>query len=94
MPVVSIILPCYNAAPYLMDAVESIKKQTVSDWEICAVDDGSRDDTREILADYARALGDRFRWFTHGRGAHKGGGASRNVALRHAARILCRVYRS
>ena len=49
MPAVSIILPCYNAALTLDDALESLALQTLVDFEVVAVDDGSSDTTLEIL---------------------------------------------
>ncbi len=44
-PVVSIIMPCYNAAAHLPQSVGSILAQTFADWELIAVDDGSSDGT-------------------------------------------------
>lgn len=49
-PHVTIGLPCYNAAPFLAEALRSILAQTFTDWELIAVDDGSTDDTAAILA--------------------------------------------
>ena len=44
---ISFIVPCYNAAKYLTDLITSIKKQTINDWELLLIDDGSTDnDTR------------------------------------------------
>lgn len=40
-PTVSVIMPVYNDAEYLWEAIESVKKQTYTDWEIIIVDDGS-----------------------------------------------------
>jgi glycosyltransferase involved in cell wall biosynthesis len=48
---VSIVLPVHNAAPYLRAAVESLLAQTVHDFEMIVVDDGSTDDTPAILRD-------------------------------------------
>ncbi|MDI6696411.1 MAG: glycosyltransferase [Anaerolineales bacterium] len=55
MPVVSVLMPCYNAAATLPDALRSLKQQTLTDFEIIAVDDGSSDDTLEILGSWAAA---------------------------------------
>lgn len=46
---ISIVMPAYNVSKYLYDSIESIKKQTFKDVEIVCVDDGSTDDTLEIL---------------------------------------------
>ena len=50
MPKISIIIPSYNYAHYLQECVESIIKQTFTDWEAIIVDDGSTDDTQEIAS--------------------------------------------
>lgn len=52
MPLISIIMPTYNRAGYIEEALDSIKKQTFKDYEILVVDDGSTDHTREILKKY------------------------------------------
>src|SRR6476660_2754599 len=53
-PAVSIILPTYDRLPLLRDAVASVLAQTVQDWELFVVDDGSTDGTVEWL----ESLGD------------------------------------
>lgn len=56
VPVVSVIVPCYNQAQFLREAVESVVAQTFTDWELIIVDDGSPDDTaataEAIMAEY------------------------------------------
>ena len=47
---VSIILPTFNRASFLEDAFESISSQTFSDFEVIVVDDGSTDNTVEIIS--------------------------------------------
>lgn len=51
----SVLLPSYEAAAYLPACLESLISQSFGDFEIIAVDDGSRDDTRELLARTARS---------------------------------------
>ena len=54
LPRVSILMPCYNAAETIEDALESLAGQTLEDFEVLAVDDGSSDATREILHQWER----------------------------------------
>jgi glycosyltransferase involved in cell wall biosynthesis len=53
MPSISIIMPVYNAAPYLSACLESIIGQRYVDFELLAVNDGSRDDSWDILQEFA-----------------------------------------
>lgn len=46
----SIIVPIYNAEKWLQDAVDSVTSQSVSDWELLLVDDGSTDNSKDIVA--------------------------------------------
>jgi hypothetical protein len=50
IPLVSVVIPCYKQAEYLPSAIESVVRQTLSDWEIVVVDDGSPDDTAQVFA--------------------------------------------
>jgi glycosyltransferase involved in cell wall biosynthesis len=50
MPKVSVIIPTYNRSDYILEAVESILIQTYRDFEIIIIDDGSTDDTRDVLS--------------------------------------------
>ena len=52
MPLVSVIMPVYNTAEYLDEAVRSILGQTLDDFEFIIVDDGSTDGSRKILNQY------------------------------------------
>lgn len=53
MPVVSVLMPCYNAAGTLPPALESLARQTLTDFELIAVDDGSTDQTPALLQKWA-----------------------------------------
>lgn len=83
---VSVVLPCFNAARFLEDAVASVVAQSYQHFEILAVDDGSTDDSLSRL----RLLADsdtRLRVFSQPNG---GPAAARNHALRHArGSFLC-----
>lgn len=51
---VSILIPCYNVEEYLPHCLQSIIDQTYSDLQIVAIDDGSKDNTWNILQDYSK----------------------------------------
>jgi succinoglycan biosynthesis protein ExoO len=55
MPYASVIIPAYNAAGFITDAYRSVIRQTIEDWEIIFVDDGSQDDTLAIVRSLAAA---------------------------------------
>lgn len=81
MEQVSIILPTYNRAHCIGTAVESIISQTYPAWELLVVDDGSTDDTEEIVAGYA-ACDDRVRYYRQPQ--NRGVSAARNEGIRLA----------
>lgn len=76
-PFFSIIIPVYNVAPYLNECLDSVLKQSYSDWECIAVDDESSDESGEILEEYAKS-DDRIR-VIHQKNSGEGG--ARNTAL-------------
>jgi glycosyltransferase involved in cell wall biosynthesis len=53
-PRVSVTMPCYNCGDTVGRALDSLLAQTLADFEVVAVDDGSTDDTGAVLAEYAR----------------------------------------
>jgi glycosyltransferase involved in cell wall biosynthesis len=79
-PVVSVTMAVYDAEPYLAQAIESILAQSFQDFELIAVDDGSRDGSPVILERFA-ALDPRVRVI---RRAHGGLVPTRNAALAEA----------
>lgn len=77
MPLFSIIIPTHNRADLLRAALESVFAQTMSDYEIIVVDDGSTDGT----ADLASSLAGRVRFLTQ---SNRGPGPARNLGAQHA----------
>jgi glycosyltransferase involved in cell wall biosynthesis len=53
MPLVSVIIPTYNRADLLPEAIRSVLSQTITDFELIIVDDGSSDDTRQLVETFA-----------------------------------------
>ncbi len=53
-PLVSILMPVKNAMPYLVECLDSICAQSYDQWELIAINDGSDDDSRDILMQYAQ----------------------------------------
>lgn len=78
MPRLSVLIPSYNAAPYLPASLDSVIERLGDDDEIVVVDDGSTDDTPAVLGRYAS----RIRVV---QGRHAGLAAARNTALEAAS---------
>lgn len=51
-PLVSVIMPAYNAEKFIAEAIESVLKQTYNNWELIIIDDCSTDDTLKIIQSY------------------------------------------
>lgn len=77
-PLISVILPAYNAAPYIADAVRSILAQTCHDLELIVINDGSTDDTE---AELLKISDPRLRYYPE---RNAGMAASLNKAIRLA----------
>lgn len=75
-PLVSVVIPVFNGAPFVEKAVASVRAQTVREVEIIVVDDGSTDGTQALLATLARTAG--IIWFQQD---HGGPARSRNRGI-------------
>jgi hypothetical protein len=82
-PVVSIILPTWNRANIVVDAISSVQAQRFTDWELLIVDDGSSDNTRAAVAPYLSDT--RIRYLYQ---AQSGASAARNRGLAEAKGAL------
>ncbi len=82
MPQVSIITPCYNSADFIAETIEAIQAQTYTDWELLITDDCSKDNTVNIVEEYAKD-DSRIKLFVLEKNA--GGGAARNNSIANAS---------
>jgi glycosyltransferase involved in cell wall biosynthesis len=76
-PKVSVIIPTYNRSHFIKDAVESVVKQTYYNFEVIVVDDGSTDNTKELLAEYVNKLNN-FKYIYQD---NQGRSAARNLGI-------------
>ncbi|MBO5613044.1 MAG: glycosyltransferase family 2 protein [Prevotella sp.] len=74
---ISIIVPCYNGAEFLRETLDCLQKQTIEDWECVIVNDGSTDNSIEILREY-EAKDSRYKVIDK---ENEGPSVARNVAI-------------
>jgi glycosyltransferase involved in cell wall biosynthesis len=77
-PLVTVILPTYNRATFLAGAIECIAAQTLRDWELVIVDDGSTDDTTSVIGAFRDRLGTRLKYVAQ---ENQGPAGARNRGL-------------
>ena len=77
---VSIITPCYNGGKYIAETIDSVIAQSYSRWEMIIVDDGSTDNSGEIVRQYM-AKEPRIRFLQQ---KNAGSAAARNNGIRNA----------
>ena len=83
MPKVSVIIPTYNYAKYIIRAIDSVLNQTYKDFEIIVVDDGSTDDTRDLVETKYK---DKIRYFYQ---ENNGAPAARNKGILESRGEYC-----
>jgi len=76
-PLISVIIPTYNRAAFLREAIDSVLAQTEKDFELLIVDDGSTDETRAVAESY----GGPARYFFQ---PNAGASVARNLGIKHA----------
>ena len=80
-PTVSVIIPTYNRAHLISRAIKSVLNQTYQDFEVIVVDDGSTDNTEEVIKEFQKK-DERIKYVRHEK--NKGGSAARNTGIKAA----------
>lgn len=80
MPEFSIIIPTYNRASIIGRAIESVLAQSINNWELIIVDDGSTDGTRDSIEEYLNKKEVVYTWQEHA-----GASAARNTGIELAS---------
>ena len=83
-PICSIVIPAFNAEAYISEAIQSVLAQSVSNWELIVIDDGSRDGTIQTISEFKDL---RIRVVQQ---ENAGAGAARNRGIEESCgRIIC-----
>ena len=82
MATVDIIIPAYNAAKYLPQAIESVLAQTFEDWRILLIDDGSTDNTAEVISPFLEQASKKIKYIKQ---SNRGLPAARNTAIKNSS---------
>src|SRR5205809_3501840 len=78
---VSVIMPAYNAGKFITESIESVIAQTYAYWELLIVDDGSTDNTKNVIQNFSEK-DKKIRYFFQANGKQ---GKARNMALSYAS---------
>lgn len=84
-PLISVIVPAYNASEFLIETLESVKQQTYTNWEIILVNDCSTDDTVKKANDFSKEVSNVVKVITNEK--NSGVSVSRNDAVANASGI-------
>lgn len=77
LPLISVIVPCYNQGQYLPEALQSVLNQTYTNWECIIINDGATDNTEKVTLEWV-AKDKRFKYFYQ---ANSGLSAARNKGI-------------
>ena len=80
-PKVSVIITTYNYGAFIADAIKSVLEQSFQDFEIIVVDDGSTDQTRQVLEPFVKQHQNRIRYFFQD---NQGAASGRNKGIKEA----------
>ena len=79
---VTVIMPAYNSADFISESIESVKRQTYESWELLVIDDGSTDNTSEIVRKFS--AGDSRIILLHNDSNNHGAAAARNYGMKYS----------
>ncbi|MBQ7583470.1 MAG: glycosyltransferase family 2 protein [Lachnospiraceae bacterium] len=80
-PLVSVIIPVFNSAAFIREALDAVTAQTYENTEIIVVDDGSEDETKGIVSDYVNQNGGRTAIRLISNAKKKGAAGARNTGI-------------
>ena len=81
-PLVSVIMPCYNAERFITEAIKSVQAQSITDWELLITNDCSTDNTRNLVKSISES-DPRIKLFDLPE--NSGAAVARNNSIMHAA---------
>ena len=81
MPKVSVIIPTYNNAQFLPETLDCVLNQTIKDVEVLVIDDGSTDNTKDVMAQYTDQYPDQVKYVVQ---KNQGPAAARNNGIKQA----------
>lgn len=80
-PLVSIVMPAYNSAAFIVESIRSVQEQSYSNWELLVIDDASQDETVEMVQELVQ---NDSRIRLHSLPANQGAGFARNIGIKAA----------
>ena len=80
-PLVTVVIPFFNAEQFIRETIESVLAQTYGNWELLLVDDGSTDGSLDLAVDYSRHYPGRVKYLQHDGQENRGLSASRNLGV-------------
>lgn len=83
-PLVSVIMPVYNAGNFVGEAIQSILNQTYGNFELMVVDDASTDNSWEVISSYKKLYSKKVRVMRLNKNLNMGGDAAGNIGFRMA----------
>lgn len=78
-PLVSIVMPAYDAARFISESIDSVKNQTFRDWELLVIDDASKDETDALVKEFIQ---EDPRIKLHSLPVNQGAGFARNIGIK------------